>query len=107
MTLFTKNFIISLILVLVFFFNQPLPAATDLEGSGVKTKKTLKQTSPKKKIKRPGAKTKKNKIKRPSPTKKKVASKQKRKKAASKPIRKKASSIPRPLKSDVMKSPFP
>jgi beta-lactamase class A len=94
MTLFTKNFIISLVLALVFFFSQPLQAATDLDGSGVKTKKTLKQASQKKKIKHSGTRTRKNKIKRSSPAKKKVASKPKRKKTAS---------VPRPLRSDVIK----
>lgn len=109
MTLFMKNFIISLILVLVFFFSQPLPAVTDLDGSGAKTKKTLKQNNPKKKIKRPGTKTRIKKIKHPGPTqkKKKIFLKQRRKKTTSKHLEEKTAPIPRPLGSEVIKSRSP
>ena len=107
MTLFKKKFIISLtlILALVFFLNQPLQAATDRDGPRVNTKKTLKQRTQKKKIKRPGTKTKKNKIKRSGTTKKKkrAVSIQEIKKAASahqplKPVIEKVRSVEPPIR---------
>ncbi|MBI4767566.1 MAG: serine hydrolase [Deltaproteobacteria bacterium] len=81
MTLFTKNFIISFILVLVFFFNQPLSAAADRDLPRGNTKKTLKQSDREKKTKRSTrTQTSKNKIKQKI---KKATSKKKKKKAAS------------------------
>ncbi len=73
MTLFKKNFIISLILALVFFLNQPLQAITGSDGPRVKSKKTCQKGTKKKKLKRISQKKKK----------KRSASFKKRKKAAS------------------------
>jgi beta-lactamase class A len=85
MTLFSKNFIISLGLILAFFLNQPLARATDGEDPPVKTEKTVKQSTPKKKKKSTQAKIKKNKGK--------PATHKKNKKKAI-PIQKKKKSVP-------------
>jgi beta-lactamase class A len=83
MALFFKNFIISLVLILVFFLNQPFATAADREDPQVKTEKTVKQGTHKKKIKGQHTKTKKNKSKSSTrkKNKKKAASIQKREKA--------------------------
>jgi len=62
MTLFKKNFIISLILALVFFLNQPLQAITGSDGPRVKSKKAWQKGTKKKKIKRISQKKKKEKV---------------------------------------------
>jgi beta-lactamase class A len=75
MTLFTKNFIISLLLILAFFLNQPLSSATDQEDPPVKTKKSVKKNPQKKKTKHPSNQRKKTNSKSsPSKKKKKPAS---------------------------------
>lgn len=103
MALFTKNFIISLISVLLFFSGQPLYAAADHDFPQVKTKKNLKQRERKSKIKRLPTQAKPNIIKRSSPAKKKVVSKQKRRKVTSKRKKRKEDPVSRTLQSDVMK----
>ncbi|OGP49388.1 MAG: hypothetical protein A2Y79_09700 [Deltaproteobacteria bacterium RBG_13_43_22] len=82
MALFTKNFIISLILTLVFFLNQPFPAVGEFEGTRVKTKKTLQKRTQKKKPKHSSeAKKIKKKKKKSASIKKKTPSLRKRGKA--------------------------
>jgi beta-lactamase class A len=98
MTFFTKYFIISLILIPVFFLNQPLAATTDGEGSQAIRKKTLKQRTHKKKNKGPQIKIKKNKS-IPS------AHRKKKKRGASFQKKKRAVLTPKPLASGVIIGP--
>jgi beta-lactamase class A len=95
MAFFTKNFIISLILIPVFFLNQPFAAATAGEDSPAITKKTSKQKTQKKKIKGSHIKTKKDKSKTPAHRKKK-------KRGASFQKKRRDVSTPRPVAPGVI-----
>ena len=97
MTLFKKNFIISLILALVFFLNQPLQAITGSDGPRVKSKKAWQKGTKKKKIKRISQKKKK----------KRSASINKRKKTAltrrpSAPVARKRLILEEPIRPSVL-----
>ena len=97
MTLFKKNFIISLILALIFFLNQPLQAITESDGPRVKTKKTGQKGIKKKKITRISQKEKKPK---------RISQKKKKKRATSIKKREKTASTHRSSDSVSRKSPI-
>ena len=96
MALFKKNFIISLILALIFFLNQPLQAITEPDGPRVKTKKTWQKGTKGKKLIRISQKKKKLK---------KISQKQKKKRSASVKKRRKTVSTRRSIARVYRKRP--
>jgi beta-lactamase class A len=107
MTLFKKNFIISLILALIFFLNQPLQAITDSDGPRVKTKKTLQKGTKGKKLIRISQKKKKlKKISQKQIKLERISQKKKKTRSASVKKWKKSASTRRSFPHVARKTPI-